>query len=90
MLDRRVDIKLVRWEYDTAECATDIGTDDAESCGGDKAHGLSAGYDSSRDQTDDETENNHPDDVQNHNESPLLANDDRITRPSRLAISDTA
>jgi uncharacterized protein len=75
MLDRRVDIELVRREHNAAQSATDICADDAENCGCDKAHGLSARHDRSRDQADDKTENDHPDDVQNHDESPLIAND---------------
>ena len=55
MLNRGVDIELVRREDDAAQCAPDIGADDAESRGRDPPHGLSARHDSSRNETNDET-----------------------------------
>src|ERR1700744_5229047 len=73
MLDRWVDVELVWREHDAAQCAADIRADYAKHCGCDPTHGLSAGHDSSRNQTDDETENDQPDDVQDHDESPLIA-----------------
>ena len=81
MLDRWVDIELVRRENDAAQCAADVCADYAEHRGPDPTYGLSAWDDSSREQADDETENDQPDDVQNYDETPLTTNDGRIARP---------
>jgi hypothetical protein len=71
MLDGRGDGEVVRREDHAAQRSADPATDDAQQRGDDQAEVLPAGDYQSSDRTDDQTLDDNPDDVHNHDGSSV-------------------